>query len=190
MTLWTRPMIPLKSGRTHLAGPQADHRREPPPLGRCKRLKQEEALKQEKKPRPTNSVSSFPRSVDVVRFERINGRLKDEPPSTSPPHVRHDRADGQPADAIVPPKSGSSPSPSPQPHFLKGGAAKRARVRRKFGGSANADPTARSKSRQLPCADVVASLGVLAPLNPGSSDQDGEHCEADPADWRDLDEVI
>ena len=40
-------------------------------------------------------------------------------------------------------------------------------VRRKYriGGCANADPTwSPSKSHQLPCADVVASLGVLAPL--------------------------
>ena len=34
MTLWTRPTIPSRSGAQHLAWSQADHRREPPPLGR------------------------------------------------------------------------------------------------------------------------------------------------------------
>ena len=64
-------MIPSRSGRTALAGPQADHRRESPPLGR-------NARRREKKARRTLLV--FPEASLVERSgsERINGRLKDE----------------------------------------------------------------------------------------------------------------
>ncbi|MCY4478967.1 MAG: hypothetical protein OXB97_03645 [Rhodospirillales bacterium] len=102
----------------------------------------QEALKREKKARRTLGLVFPEERRYVVRSgsERVNGRLKDE---FGGRHVRVRGYDkilahlmfgmtvltaSQLMRLIVPPiRSGSSPSSSPQPHLLRGAAAKRAR---------------------------------------------------------------
>ena len=121
-------------------------------------VEMQEALKQEKKARRTLGLVFPEERRYVVRSgsERINGRLKDEfggrhvrvrgvRQGSRPPHVRHDRADGQPADA--PHRSADlvrllsfaiTAAALPERR-----AAKRAWSSAKYriGGCANADPT-------------------------------------------------
>ena len=142
-----------------------------------------EALKQEKKARRTLGLVFPEERRYVVRSgsERINGRLKDE---FGGRHVRvrgYDKvlahlmfgmtaADSQPADA---------PHRSADLVRLVSFAITAAvlpvrpcgQTRLKLGENTESEtaptlirPWSRSKSRQLPGADVVASLGVLAPL--------------------------
>ena len=68
----SRPHPMSRSGRTDLAGPQADHRRDP------RRWSMQEALKREKKARRTLGLV-FPeeRLRRAPGSERINGRLKE-----------------------------------------------------------------------------------------------------------------
>ena len=140
-----------------------------------------EALKREKKARRTLGLV-FPeerRYVERSGSERVNGRLKDEfggrhvrvrGYDPRPPHVWHDRSDGQPADAPY-----RSADLVRLVSFAITVAALLERrcgqTRLKFGENTESEaaptlirPWSRSKSRQLPCADVAASLGVLAPL--------------------------
>ena len=146
-------------------------------------VEMQEALKQEKKARRTLGLVFPEERRYVVRLgsERINGRLKDE---FGGRHVRVRGYDkvlahlmfgmtvltaSQLMRLIVPPiQPGSSPSPSRWPHFLE---RRCGQTRPKFDENTESEavptlirPWSRSKSRQLPCADVVASLGVLAPL--------------------------
>ena len=68
-------MIPSRSGRTHIVGPQADHRVNPRASVELK-----EALKLEKKARRTLGLV-FPEQLRYAQrstAERLNGRLKDE----------------------------------------------------------------------------------------------------------------
>ena len=177
-------MIPSRSGRTasclgHKPIIDVNPRRS---------VEMQEALKQrvEKKARRTLGLVFPEERRYVVRSgsERINGRLKDEFGGrhvrvrgydkafsfSRPPHVRHDRADGQPADA---------PYRSADLVRLVSFAITVAvllerrcgQTRPKFGENTESEavptlirPWSPSKSHQLPCADVVASLGVLAPL--------------------------
>ena len=146
-------------------------------------VEMQEALKQEKKARRTLGLV-FPeerRYVERSGSERVNGRLKDE---FGGRHVRvrgYDKVlahlmfgmtvlTGQPTDA--PYRSADLVRlvsfASPQPHFPE---RRCGQTRPKFDENTESEaaptlirPWSRSKSRQLPCADVAASLGVLAPL--------------------------
>ena len=155
-------------------------------------VEMQEALKQEKKARRTLGLVFPEERRYVVRSgsERaqwaLNFLLKDEfggrhvrvrglrggvqGSRHGPPHVWHDRADGQPADA---------PHRSADLVRLVSFAITAAvlpvrrcgQTRLKFGENIESEaaptlirPWSPSKSHQLPCADVVASSGVLAPL--------------------------
>ena len=147
-------------------------------------VEMQEALRREKKARRTLGLFFPEERRYVVRSgsERINGRLKDEfggPPcprarvrqGSGPPHVRHDRADGQPADAphrsadLIQRLVSFTITVAALPERQSG------QTRPKFDGNTESEtaptlirPWWPSKSRQLSCADVAASLGVLAPL--------------------------
>ena len=143
----------------------------------------QEALRREKKARRALGLV-FPeerRYVERSGSERVNGRLKDEfggrhvrvrgyDKVLAQPHVRHDRSDGQPADAPY-----RSADLVRLVSFAITVAALLERrcgqTRPKFDQNIESEaaptpirPWSPSKSRQLPCADVFASLGVLAPL--------------------------
>ena len=142
-----------------------------------------EALKREKKARRALGLV-FPeerRYVERSGSERVNGRLKDEfggrhvrvrrlRQGSGPPHVWHDRSDGQPTDAPY-----RSADLVRLVSFAITVAALLERrcgqTRPKFDENTESEavptlirPWSPSKSHQLPCPDVVASLGVLAPL--------------------------
>ena len=142
-------------------------------------VEMQEALKQEKKARRTLGLV-FPEERRYVVRSGSSGSMGGSRMSSAaamsalrqgsrPPHVRHDRADGQPADAPY-----RSADLVRLVSFAITVAALLERrcgqMRPKFDENTESEavptlirPWSRSKSRQLPCADA-ASLGVLAPL--------------------------
>ena len=156
-------------------------------------VEMQEALKQEKKARRTLGLVFPEERRYVVRSgsERINGRLKDE---FGGRHVRvrgYDKvlahlmfgmtADGQPADA--PHRSADLVRLVSFAITVAALLERRCgQTRPKFDENTESEaastlirPWSPSKSRQLPCADVVASLGVLAPLRIDQSFASGSH---------------
>ena len=129
--------------------------------------------------------SFFPeerRYVERSGSERVNGRLITGSSSAAamsacrlrqgsgPPHVRHDRSEGQPTDA--PHRSADLVRLVSFAITVAALLERRCgQTRPKFDENTESEavptlirPWSPSKSHQLPCADVVASLGVLAPL--------------------------
>ena len=110
MTLWTRPTIPSRSGRTDIySGVIALGHKPIIDVNPRSSVDLQEALKREKKARRTLGLAFPEERRYVVRSgsERVNGRLKDEfggrhvrvrglRQGPRPPHVRYDRA-GSPA---------------------------------------------------------------------------------------------
>ena len=130
--LMTRPM-PSRSGRTASCWATSPST-EPPARSKCKRPKQEEGAAHARSRRPRSSLrralgvraDQWAAQGSSAAAMKPRARVRQ---GSRPTHVRHDRADGQPADAPYRslPISGSSPSPSRWPHFSKDGAAKCAR---------------------------------------------------------------